>query len=160
MDYWKRLRESGVRDDLLILPGANVFIENDKGEILLGREVRNNLWQNIGGLAKDNEALWQCAVREAKEEIGLNIKNLIPFCFRDDPREKKDFGTNKCFFQTLSFWTKDYEGEISFNDKEISEKKWVDLKKIELDCLPITRRFIQAFLEWKKTGQFQYLTNN
>ncbi len=52
MEYWKRVRESGVGDDLLILPGANVFIENDKGEILMHKGYEHDSWKNIGGLSK------------------------------------------------------------------------------------------------------------
>ncbi len=158
MEYWKRVRESGVGDGLLILPGANVFIENAKGEILMHTGYRHEKLCFIGGFQNDNESLWQTAKRETKEETNLDIKNLIPFAFRDDPDTIKIIeGKHKAFNQIMYFYTKNYSGEIILEKKEIKETKWVDIskKKFRLNI----QRGVNAFLEWKQTGQFQYITN-
>ncbi len=159
MEYWKRLRKSGVSDDLLILPGANVFIENEKGEILMHKGYEHDFWRFIGGLAEDNESLWQCGVREVKEETNLYVKNLVPFCFQDDPRTIKTVEESECFFHTMSFWAKDYNGEIIMNKNEVRDTKWIDFSKTDFSFRQNAQKTINAFLEWKQTGQFQYITN-
>ncbi len=157
MEYWKRLRESGVGNDLLILPGANVFIENAKGEILMHKGYEHDFWRNIGGLADDDESLWQCGTREVKEETNLDVKNLVPFAIRDDPNliNKK----YNIFLHSMSFFTKDYSGKIVMDKTEIKELGWLDLTDEKYKFRKGTQRFVNAFLEWKQTGQFQYITN-
>ena len=58
-------------------PTASVILYNGDGEYLLGKraiEPRRSYWDTIGGFVDSNETLEQCAVREMKEELGINIK--------------------------------------------------------------------------------------
>jgi 8-oxo-dGTP pyrophosphatase MutT (NUDIX family) len=57
------------------LNGANaVVIENNK--ILLARRVDNGLWDTLGGLVDVDETLAEAAVREAREEAGIEVKPI------------------------------------------------------------------------------------
>ncbi|MBN2676268.1 MAG: NUDIX hydrolase [Alphaproteobacteria bacterium] len=133
------------------------FIENEKGEILV--EKKEICLRLLGGLADDNESLWQTAQRETKEEVNLDIKNLVPFCFQDDPGRIKKVIEMKCFFHTMSFWTKDYSGEIILEEAEIEDVAWVDLKETKHLFRQNAQKVIERFLIWKETKEFQYLTN-
>ncbi len=58
--------------------GVGVMIFNEVGELLLlkrGREVRNErgCWELPGGMVQFGEKMADAAVREAKEEAGLDI---------------------------------------------------------------------------------------
>ena len=72
MDYIHDLRKlTGPRK--LILNCGGVVIEKD-GKVLFQRRADNGTWGLIGGLVEMNETYAQAAVREAREETGLEVK--------------------------------------------------------------------------------------
>ena len=72
MDYIHDLRKlTGPRK--LILNCGGVVIEKD-GKVLFQRRADNGKWGLIGGLVEMNETYAQAAVREAREETGLEVK--------------------------------------------------------------------------------------
>ncbi|MFI1972617.1 hypothetical protein BLA24_07830 [Streptomyces cinnamoneus] len=52
--------------------GAGVFIQHDDGRILLVHHAKTGYWVIPGGKAEPGETPRQCAVREAREETGLD----------------------------------------------------------------------------------------
>ena len=72
MDYiHDRRKLTGPRK--LILNCGGVVIEKD-GKVLFQRRADNGKWGLIGGLVEMNETYAQAAVREAREETGLEVK--------------------------------------------------------------------------------------
>ncbi|ONK12607.1 NUDIX domain-containing protein [Streptomyces sp. MP131-18] len=53
---------------------ASAVVTNDEGHILLQRRRDNDLWALPGGAMEMNESLPQAAIREVKEETGLDIE--------------------------------------------------------------------------------------
>jgi 8-oxo-dGTP pyrophosphatase MutT (NUDIX family) len=53
--------------------GANAVVIQDN-KILLGKRADNGLWDTFGGLVEVGETLAEAAVREAKEEAGIEVK--------------------------------------------------------------------------------------
>lgn len=63
------------KDDLKV--GVNPIILNNKGGILLGRRLKKAGYGTYGlpgGHLKNNETIEQAAIREIKEETGLDVK--------------------------------------------------------------------------------------
>jgi 8-oxo-dGTP diphosphatase len=62
--------------------GAGILFVNDNGQILLCLRDNKpeipypNCWDIIGGHVEQGETPEQCVIREVKEEIGRDIKNL------------------------------------------------------------------------------------
>ena len=72
MDYIHELRkEIGHRKIILNCAGALIIRD---GKILFQRRTDNGQWGLIGGLVEMNETYAQAAVREAREETGLEVK--------------------------------------------------------------------------------------
>lgn len=73
--YIARLRER-VGHDLLLLPSVSVLCEDDAGRILLVRQRDGGQWGTIGGFVEPDEDPRAAAVREAKEEAGVDVELL------------------------------------------------------------------------------------
>jgi 8-oxo-dGTP pyrophosphatase MutT (NUDIX family) len=70
--YIARLRAL-VGHELLVLPSAAVLPRDDQGRILLVRLIDTDQWAVIGGAIEPDEAPKQAAVREAREEAGVDV---------------------------------------------------------------------------------------
>ncbi|GAA2415690.1 NUDIX domain-containing protein [Actinomadura vinacea] len=57
-----------------LVPSVNVVVENDKGEILMIRRTDNDNWALPGGAIDLGESVSQAAVRETKEETGIDVE--------------------------------------------------------------------------------------
>jgi ADP-ribose pyrophosphatase YjhB (NUDIX family) len=55
--------------------GANAVVIQDN-KILLGKRADNGFWDTFGGLVEVGETLADAAVREAKEEAGIEVKPI------------------------------------------------------------------------------------
>ncbi len=72
MDYIKRIR-GAVGHDKIILNSSGAVVVKD-GKILLQRRADNGKWGLTGGIVELNETFAEAAVREVREETGLEIK--------------------------------------------------------------------------------------
>lgn len=54
-----------------LLPAVTVGVTNDRGEVLLIRRDDNDLWALPGGMLELGETVTQAAVREVREETGI-----------------------------------------------------------------------------------------
>lgn len=108
-----------------VIVGAAAIIENSKGEILLGKRVKNHIfypdtWGLPGGLLDYKEKSNQTVIREVKEEIGVDMKIIKKSNNVYENLPNKEFN-----FQTITFI---YYGKIisgTPNPKdETSEIKW------------------------------------
>ena len=72
MDYIHEIRPL-VGHRRIILAAAGAIITRD-GQILLQRRSDNGLWGLVGGLMELDETFEQTALREIREETGLEVK--------------------------------------------------------------------------------------
>ncbi len=72
-DYIQWIR-SKVGHDKIILTFAGGCISNENGEVLLQRRGDSNQWGFPGGAVEIGETPQIAAVREAKEETGLDVE--------------------------------------------------------------------------------------
>jgi nucleoside triphosphatase len=127
-------------------PTVGIFIFNQQGELLL---LKSHKWPGVyvvpGGHVELGERLEETAVREAKEETGLDIYDLEFINFQE-------FIYDPAFWKHRHFIFFDYAAktdsrEVVLND-EAQEYIWIDLKEIprlELDVY--TRASIEAYLQ-------------
>ncbi len=63
-----------VGHSLLLLPSTSVLPRDDGGRLLLVRLIDTGKWATIGGMVEPNETPRQSAIRESREEAGINVK--------------------------------------------------------------------------------------
>jgi 8-oxo-dGTP pyrophosphatase MutT (NUDIX family) len=74
VDYIKWIRGK-VGHDTIILNFSGAIITNDKGEVLLQkRSDKEDIWGLPGGAMEVGESIEETAIRELKEETGLDIQ--------------------------------------------------------------------------------------
>lgn len=71
MEYFKFLRKS-VGQEKIILNAANCVVINDQNEVLL-HQIDQKYWSLPGGVLDLGETYESCAVREVKEETGIDV---------------------------------------------------------------------------------------
>jgi len=113
---------------------AKALIMKNRKVLLLKRssheDVYKDLWDIPGGRLSMGEALQNGLKREAKEEIGLNIKVLKPFCVWDFMADKQTQIVGVTFICSLSG-----RGKIRLS-KEHVDFLWArpaDVKKLPMD---------------------------
>ena len=57
-----------------LVPAASAIVANEAGEILLQRRSDNDLWSIPGGAMEAGETISETAIRETREETGLEVK--------------------------------------------------------------------------------------
>ena len=131
-------------------PTVGIFIFNQQGQLLL---LQSHKWPGVyvvpGGHVELGERLDETAVREAKEETGLDVYDLKFINFQE-------FIYDPAFWKQRHFIFFDYAAktastEVVLND-EAQAYIWIEPKEaLELELDSYTRTSIEAYL--KKTGR-------
>jgi ADP-ribose pyrophosphatase YjhB (NUDIX family) len=114
-----------------IVPSVNVVVTNDAGELLLIRRSDNDNWAVPGGAVDLGESLTQAAVRETREESGIEcvITGLVGIY--TDPRHVILYTSNDEVRQEFSVvLTAQVIGGQLATSSESSEVRWVPANEV------------------------------
>lgn len=132
-DYIKWIR-SKVGHEKIILVFAGGCIFNDAGEILLQRRGDTNKWGFPGGAVELGESPEMAAVREAKEETGLDVEvgDLVGIYTDTD---KKYASGDEAHSICIAYELKVIGGEMLCDKEETLELRYFDLDDLpDLFC--------------------------
>lgn len=120
----------GRKDYLKSLPkkhsGAGVIFFNNKKQILLVKPTYKKEWILPGGVVEKGESPRISAIREVKEELGLNAVNLKFACLDWKNTEKPD---NFQFLFNGGILTPKQIKDIELQKEELSEFGFFDIKE-------------------------------
>ena len=115
----------------VIVPSVNVAVSNDLGELLLIRRTDNDNWALPGGGVDIGESLPQAAVRETREESGIECEIIGLLGIYTDPQHVILYTSNGEVRQEFSvvLTARAIGGQLSASS-ETSEARWVHLDEV------------------------------
>lgn len=130
MGYIMNLRKY-VGHDPIIGIGATTLVFNDKKELLLNLRSDTNSWGIPGGSMELYETIEQTAVRELKEEAGINADGLelVTVLSGNDYYFEYPNGDKMCTVIVL-FKVLNYTGEIKVSDNESKKLEFFSLSNL------------------------------
>jgi ADP-ribose pyrophosphatase YjhB (NUDIX family) len=132
-----------------IVPSVNVVVTNGAGEVLLIRRSDNDNWAVPGGAIDIGESVADAAVREIKEESGIDCEITGLVGIYSDPKHVILYTSNGEVRQEFSIvLTGRPTGGTPTPSSETSEVRWVSTD--ELSCYEMDRSMrlrIDHFLE-------------
>jgi ADP-ribose pyrophosphatase YjhB (NUDIX family) len=120
-----------------IVPAVNVVVINDAGEILLIRRTDNDNWALPGGVVDIGESLPQAAIRETREETGIDCEITGLSGIYTNPRHVILYTSNGEVRQEFSIvLTARATGGQPTTSSESSQVRWIapaDLDSYQMD---------------------------
>lgn len=128
-----------IRGEQLPIDGyhlvVHVWIRNSKGEYLISQRSANRsryplMWECVGGSVIKGEDSLQGAIREVKEEVGIDLepdKGQVLFT------KVRKVMEGKIFNDIVDVWLFDYDGEVNLSDAttdEVAQVAWMDRGQI------------------------------
>jgi ADP-ribose pyrophosphatase YjhB (NUDIX family) len=119
-----------------LVPSVNVVVRNERGEILLIRRSDNDNWAVPGGGVDLGESLTQAAVREVKEETGIDCEVTGLVGIYSDPKHIILYTSNGEARQEFSIvLTALVRGGAPATSSESLDVRWYGME--DLDKLPM-----------------------
>lgn len=129
---------------------TGVIIRNKKGQVLL---IKNSKWKDWiipGGHVELGETIEQCALRETKEETGLDAKFVKILDFQEiinspEFKRKAHFISFHCVLDV------DSDDLSNADEREVSEYKWVLQENVlQEDISPTLIEVFERYLRYIK----------
>ena len=147
------LREKGLslsKGEFII--SITAWIVNKEGKILMTQrkldKVKGGMWEPTTGLVTSGETSKQGALRELKEEIGLELKEKDISLIKEIIEEREDLN----FFRDIYLVNKEISiEEIKFNDGEVINAKYVSIDEFNnMIKNKVTHEWLEYFNELYK----------
>ena len=124
-----------------MVPSVNVVVTNGAGEILLIRRTDNGNWALPGGGVDIGESLPQAAIRETREETGVDCEIIGLSCIYTDPGHVILYTSNGEVRQEFSVvLIARATGGQPTPSSETSEVRWVAIGDIEAYGMDLSMR--------------------
>ena len=131
-----------------LVPAASAVITDAEGRLLLAKRTDNALWTIPGGTMKPGETIADTAVREVKEETGLDVEVVSLVGIYSNPDHVVEYSDGEVRQQfSVCFACRYLGGELATSD-ETSEVGYFSSDEVaDMDIHPSIRLRIQHYLE-------------
>ncbi|MFD4571567.1 NUDIX domain-containing protein [Streptomyces sp. NPDC058417] len=130
-----------------LVPAASAVVTDEAGRVLLQRRVDNGTWALPGGALHIGESLPECAVRETREETGIDVEVVGIVGTYSNPRHvfAYDDGEVRQEF-SICFLARPVGGELAVSD-ESTDVRWFD--PADVDELPMVAGVRKRVNDWR-----------
>ena len=143
--YVLKIREK-IGNDLLLMPSVSVVVRDDEGRILLARHAHQNVWAFPGGAIDPKEHPYDAAVREMKEEGGIEVEIVRIISVHGGPEFSwtYDNGDEVCYV-IFALEARHIDGELTPDGEEVLEFRYFTPEEIDgLGVWPWMRRVLEG----------------
>jgi 8-oxo-dGTP pyrophosphatase MutT (NUDIX family) len=145
MDYIRKIREH-IGHDLVMTVGCGVLVEDDEGKLLLQKRSDTGEWCIPGGGMEPVETFEETAIRELREEVGIEVSELTLFGIYSGEKRIIHYPNEDVVYSlSIIFRTKKYSGNISDDDSEVLEHRFFRKDEVPVNLFPCDSR---AILDW------------
>lgn len=109
--------------------GVGTLILNERGEILVVKPSYKDHWSITGGVIDENESPKDACIREAKEEIGIELKEVKFLCV-DYASNIGEKGESLQFIFFGGKLSENEIGKIKLDGKEIVEYRFMKIAEV------------------------------
>lgn len=129
-----------------VVPAASAIVLDDAGRILLHKRTDSGYWSIPGGSMGPGETIAETAVREIREETGIEAQVDLLLCVYSNPRHVITYDNGEVRQQfSVCFLCHAVGGELTTSD-ESSETRFFDVAEIpKLDMHPSIRLRIDDY---------------
>ena len=126
--------------------GVGVIIENDKGQILVGKRLGHAPFYSIpGGHLENGETFEAAAIKEVFEETSLIIKDPRVFCVTNNLKTYEFEGKH---YVSVNLYTNSFVGEAKVMEPtKCSEWIWCDINNLPQPHFDASEYAIACFRE-------------
>lgn len=135
--------------------GAGVLLRNARGEVLLVEPTYKETWEIPGGVVETGESPREAAVRECKEELGVELSVGIPACIHYAPMVRLP-ADGVMFVFDAGTTGLDVE-DFTLPPDEIRSAKFVDPSRLSEHIHQVMVGRMLAAIEGAETGVTVYL---
>ena len=156
--YLWRIRQK-VGNDLILMPGASVVVENDEGEVLLLRRSDTGEWCVPAGAAEEGDSFAETAINELREEAGLIVdeSDLVPFGCLSDPHfhviKYPSGDITHCF--AMCFAVRSWSGELEHEHEEMTGLAFHNLSSLPTPLHGPATEVCELYVRFKDSARFQ-----
>jgi 8-oxo-dGTP pyrophosphatase MutT (NUDIX family) len=136
-----------------VVPSVTVAVRDDRGRVLLIHKVDNNLWALPGGGHDAGESITDTAVREVREETGLDVEVVRLVGTYTNPNHVMAYDDGEVRQQfSLCFEGRWIGGQPREDGTETKEVRWVTPADLDqLNIHPSMRLRIDHALDPNRT---------
>lgn len=125
MSEYVRAMRDAVGTELLLLPSVAVILRDGDARILLVRHVDHGQWALLGGAVDPGESPRAAAVRESREEVGLDVAlGEIMGALGGHQYEMTYANGDRTAYVTVVFEGRVAGGELAPDGVEVLEARW------------------------------------
>jgi 8-oxo-dGTP pyrophosphatase MutT (NUDIX family) len=135
-----------VGSRLLLLPAVSVHIRDDAGRLLLVHQVDRQQWGTVGGAVEPGESPAEAAVREAREETGLEVELTGLVAALGGPAFEMTYPNgDECAYISIVFDARVVGGDLVADGVEVSHCAWFTDDELQAaDISTVSRSVLMA----------------